>query len=359
MKHTARAFVKSRPQPVTLFCEVLQGLKPFAQKELLTRFGKRITLFPQDDPEMIFLEYSGDLREMLHLRSVVAVYLLCYFPIPRPRALLGQQHYQALLQSIDTVRKLYPPQMLSGFRISASGENSAIFTMLREKISADIRLPYDPENGDLLLRVLPSRLYGQGWEVLTRLSPRPLSTRPWRVYNMQGALNATIATAMLELTQPRPQDRFLNMMCGSATLLIERLSSAPAALTVGCDINTDVLTGARENIKASKLTRPMLLLAADATRLPFLEESFDVICADLPWGHLVGSHEQNSVLYPGVFAEAARLARPGSRLALLTHEIQLFEQVLQDFSNVWALQEVVKVFQGGLHPRIYLFQRCR
>src|SRR6266566_3742806 len=80
------------------------------------------------------------------------------------------------------------------------------------------------------------------------------------------------------------------------------------------------------------------------------------ICADLPWGQLVGSHQHNAALYPRVLAEAARVATPRARLVLLTHEIKLFESILQDCTE-WTLQDVVKIYQGGLHPRIYLFQR--
>src|SRR6266699_7054169 len=48
---------------------------------------------------------------------------------------------------------------------------------------------------------------------------------------------------------------------------------------------------------------------------------------------------------------------PRAHLVLLTHEITLFENVLQDCTE-WTLKDVVKLFQGGLHPRIYLFQRA-
>ncbi len=95
----------------------------------------------------------------------------------------------------------------------------------------------------------------------------------------------------------------------------------------------------------------------DATALQFPANTFNAICADLPWGQLVGSHQHNADLYPQVLAEAARVATPRAHLVLLTHEIKLFESVLQDCTE-WTLKDVVKIFQGGLHPRIYLFQRA-
>ena len=210
----------------------------------------------------------------------------------------------------------------------------------------------------MLLRIRPSSLEASGWELLTRISPRPLSVRPWRVHNMDGALNATIAAVMIEMTSPRPNDRFFNLMCGSGTLLIERLLRCPARAAIGCDIDAAALASAKENLRASKLSSPVELLEMDATALQFPANTFNAICADLPWGQLVGSHQHNADLYPQVLAEAARVATPRARLVLLTHEIKLFENVLQDCTE-WTLQDVVKIFQGGLHPRIYLFQKAQ
>lgn len=332
MKRHIRGQVSKAPSSTsyTLCCEVVDGLKPYARKELLTWFGKRISFLTTDDTESIFLSYEGDLRALHSLRTIVAVYLVEHFPIARPRALPGHEHYQRLLKSIAFVRSLHAHDAFSGFRISAAGEHSPVFMTLRQQLSNDLHLPNEQETGDLLLRIRPSSLSQDGWEVLVRLSPRPLSVRPWRIYNMKGALNATIAAAMIDMTQPQAEDRFLNIMCGSGTLLIERLHQGPAAIVAGCDINKDVLKGAQENVQASKFPRPILLMATDAQHLPFLSNSFDVICTDLPWGQLVGTHEQNRELYPAMFVEAARVATPQACFIVLTHEISLFEHVLQE-----------------------------
>lgn len=82
------------------------------------------------------------------------------------------------------------------------------------------------------------------------------------------------------------------------------------------------------------------------------------LCADVPWGQLTGSHQVNKTLYPQLLSEAARLAAPRARFILLTHEITLFEEVLKQFSDRWKVQEAIKIFQGGLHPRIYMLQRA-
>jgi len=344
---------------VIICCEVLQGIKPFALQEIQKSLGQHASLLSQqqDDPEVLFLRYAGDQHVLLRLRTIVAAYLVAYFPIARPRALLGHQNYQHLLEQIRSVQALHPARTFSGFRISAAGEDSTVFSTLREKLSEDTQLPYDPDDGNLLLRIRPSSLQDDGWEVMVRLSPRPLSTRAWRIHNMKGALNATIAAAMIDMSQPHPSDRFLNMMCGSGTLLIERVVQGSAAVVVGVDTNVEALRGALKNTLVERSGQRILLLNTDATQTPFLEETFDVICADLPWGQLVGSHEQNDALYPQFFDEVTRIATLSARLVILTHEVTLFEHVLLDYKKYWMLQETIKVFQGGLHPRIYVLQR--
>lgn len=354
MKKQARH--KAQTDQYLLRCDVLSGLKPFACQEIKNRYHSQVVWYPSDDPASIYFRYTGSLHELFSLRTVVAIYLVRQFPIPRPRALLGHQHYQLLLQSIKEVRLLHAPEAFGGLRISAAGENSSVFSQLKTQLSRDTGLPAS-EEGDLLIRVYPISSVSPGWEVLIRLTPRPLSTRHWRVFNMQGALNATVAAAMIELAHPSPDDRLLNLMCGSGTLLVERLQRCPAAIAAGCDTNTEALRGAQLNLERGGVAGCALLFASDATGLPFLPGTFTVLCADVPWGQLTGSHEANKTLYPQLLSEATRLAASNARFILLTHEIALFEAVLKQFSHVWQVQEVVKIFQGGLHPRIYVLQR--
>ncbi len=349
----------SQAHATLLCCDVLPGLKPWACQELMTRFGRRVTLLASDDPESMYLRYSGDLRELFALRVVVAVSLLEIFAVPRPRALLGHQHYQRLLQSIEQVRRLHPARTFAGLRISAAGASSPVFSQLKEQLKSDTGLSPDVEEADLLLRIRPAECAPGGWEVLVRLTPRPLATRAWRVHHMKGAMNATVAAAMVEMTDPQPADRFLNLMCGSGTLLIERLHRCSAAVAVGCDLDNEGLRGAQRNLEQGKIAGKVLLCQADATQLPFLPASFHVLCVDVPWGQLTGSHGANRDLYPRLLAEAARLAVPGAIFVLLTHEITLLESLLPIFASVWELQQVVKILQGGLHPRIYLLRRTQ
>jgi 23S rRNA G2445 N2-methylase RlmL len=95
---------------------------------------------------------------------------------------------------------------------------------------------------------------------------------------------------------------------------------------------------------------------ANARALPFAPQSFDALTCDLPWGDAVGSHAENAALYPAFLKEAARIARPGARLVLLTHEPRLFARLLAEQAD-WRATAEHRVYHGGHHPRLYRLER--
>lgn len=345
----------------TYRCEIdfLAGLGAFVEDELIARFGDRVRLRTGLRPDALAFDYMGALAALLELRSATAVSLVQRFDVPRPKALLGHQHFITLLAMIATARGLWRAGSFTTLRLSAAGDESSVMARLKHELEQGTGLRPDPLEGDLLLRF---RRVPDGWEALVRLSPRPLATRPWRVCNFPGALNATLAHAMAELTRPQPSDRVLNIACGSATLLVERLALAPAQEAIGCDIDSAALDCADANLGAAAghefaHGQPVRLEQWDAGALPLPGASIDVILGDLPFGQLIGSHEGNLQLYPRIFAAAARVAVPGARMALVTHEVRLLEQVADDFRAMWRLDTLLPVRSSGMTPRVYLLLR--
>jgi tRNA (guanine6-N2)-methyltransferase len=321
-------------------------------------------MLPGADEAAIAFRYDGNRERLLDLRTVVAAYLVKSFPVPRPLALLGDQHFRALLGAIAEAQALHPPGTFTTLHLDAAGRDSPVLLRLRRELAEATGLADDPRAGDLQIRLRRALLPAEGrpptgWEALVRLSPRPLSVRPWRVHNLPGAANATIAAAIAEIAGPRPTDRYLNLLCGSGTLLVERLARAPAALAVGVDLDLAALAQATDHLRAAGLEGRGHVAEMDATRLDLPEGAFDSLAADLPWGQLTGTHRGNAALYPAVLAEAHRVAARGARLVLLTHEVTLVERILPDFADRWRLRRTVRILQGGLHPRIYLLDSVR
>ncbi len=353
---------RRRTTPQSYRCEaaVVEGLEHIARAELGRQIGAAITFdritVTTAPVGAISFTYTGGLRALLHLKTAASVFLKQSFAVPRPRALLGDEHLRRLIEQINTVRSIHPPDAFQTLYISAAGSDTTVMNRLKDTLAEQTGLTIGADDGDLMIRLRRTATESDGWEALARLSPKPLATRSWRVCNMEGALNATVARAMALLTRPDPRDVFLNIGCGSGALLIERMDCGPLRRALGCDINPEALTCARKNLDASGYGADVRLHNWDARALPIPDSSINVLCADLPFGHLVGSHKENLALYPAILDESARIAMPRAVFVIITHELRLMEQLIAQ-STAWTMIDTLRVTLSGLHPCIFILQR--
>jgi tRNA (guanine6-N2)-methyltransferase len=331
---------------------VPEGLEAIARDELRS-LGRDARLLPDSPPGVLRISYTGDLRRLLQLRSVTSAAIVQRFAVPRPKALLGDAQFRAMLALITKVMRLHPAGAFQSLYLSAAGADSTVLSRLKQDLALALALEVGREDGDLLLRL---RRSADSWELLVRLGPRPLATRTWRVCNLEGALNGPVAHAMALLSAPAAHDVVLNIACGSGTLLIERLLLGPVRRAIGCDTSPAALACAQANVAAAGLNERCELTDWDARSLPLPAASVSVILADLPFGHLVGSHAENLALYPALLAEAARVARPGARCVLISHELRLLDNLLAE-RNDWQIVQRLRVDVGGLKPQIVVLQR--
>lgn len=333
--------------------EVADGLQDIAHDELIEKLRPGIKdVYIEDDG--ICFTYSGDLADLAQISSATAAYLRLEYAIPRPKALLGHEHFHRLLDAIQVVRTIDRDAVYDSLHISAAGSGSSVMKRIKSELSQHTGLAVDNEAGDLLIRIRRTRKH---WDVMIRLTPRPLATRDWRICDMEGALNGPVAYVMSRLTRQRPDDVVVNPMCGSGTLMIERMQVAPASAIYGLDLNDTALTCAARNIQA--LGQPagfIHLIRADVGNMPFEDGTTNVFLADLPFGQLVGSSKQNEILYPSLLNEAARVATPDAIFVLITHQVRLMESTITNNAD-WHAQHVRKVSLRGLHPRIFVLHK--
>jgi predicted RNA methylase len=303
----------------------------------------------------------GPPADVLGLRTPVAAFLVLRFDVPRPKSLTSGDHLSRIVDAMYTSLRTGSS---STFRFEAAGSDSAVFARLADLLAEATGLRYDEAQGELVLRVrrgVHAHPSGDpGWDVLVRLGSRPLSARRWRVADYPGAVNATIAAAMVRLAEVSPTDRVLNLMCGSGTLLIERLMAGPAAEAVGVDLSPDALTASTENLGAAAHAGDARLLTADCTGPALVEAvgtGWDLLLADPPWGTLHGAHATNAEVHAGMLHAAYDAAAPGARFVVLTHEVKVMERCLRDADALWRIRSTTRVFAKGHHPRIYVLDR--
>lgn len=337
--------------------EVLDGLRPFAIDEVAEVAPDASLLGDSASVDgataiRTVVERSS-LANLLALRCAVAVHLVVTLDVVRPRSMLSPDQLATIASAVEEARALHPRKAFASFRFSAAGAASDEFERLHAAVAASTGLVRDDVDGDALLRFRKSRVLASGWDVLIRLTPRPLSARPWRVFAFPGSLNATVAAAMVRASNPSAGDRFVDPMCGSGTLLVERLAVGRPARVVGADSDAAAVNGVAANLRAARYRGRVERVVSDARRLPHPDGSFDVVCTNLPWGTSVGSHDDNRVLYPAVLRELRRVVTAAGRAVVLTHEVSVFEDAL---GGNWDLVARHRIFQKGHHPRMYVLR---
>jgi ubiquinone/menaquinone biosynthesis C-methylase UbiE len=336
--------------------EVVPGLEPIVHDELRERLGLSVAAHPTGRDGRLSLRWSGEPAALLGLRTVSAVHLVERFDVRWPGALLEPHRLDRMVDLARRAIALHPPASFTTLRISAAGADSPELTRLAAEIADALGLAVTREAPQLQIAIRRS----DAWEALVRLSPRPLSTRPWRVCNLPGALHAAVASAMVRLAGPWSDERYLNVASGSGTLLVERLAQGPAARAVGVDLDSAAIECASANLAAAGADAA--LVRGDVVALPFPTASFDTVVTDLPYGMLMGRPETNRDLYPAVLAEAGRVVVGGGTMVAITASARLLERAI-DASPAWSASRALRLaipFRGGyVKPTVYVLGRLR
>ena len=196
---------------------------------------------------------------------------------------------------------------------------------LRAQHSAAAGAPPD------LLCFLNAADHGLAWTVPLLRGARPAGDGLLR----HKGLHHTVAWGVAALAGIREGDVVADPCVGKGGLLFEAQRHFPAGVYLGLDLSKEQLACAVENNKGlakgagkrqrSARTALGLELArsdAAAGRLPLRAGCVDVVLADLPFGRMWGSEEENAALYPALCVGVARALVPGGagRAVLLTGE---------------------------------------
>jgi len=336
--------------------EVIIGIEDIVITELQAVSGIDSSSIVVIREGFIRFNYKGSLAELNRLQSIIAIYKVHHFYTPRPKAILGHQNFTRLCNLITENIESWQRQTPISFGIGAAGSDSSVFKRIKQEISQATGLPLaEDEKGELFIRFTKAKTQ-TGWEILIRTTPHPLSKRQWRKENVPGALNATVAYAMTTFADIRDKSRIINLCSGTGTLLIEQLlSTTRRPHTYGIDNDISMHNRASINIPPNQISDTISLVLGDATQTPFQDEAFDVLYADLPFGHHIGSHDTNEWLYPAILSESARIATIDGIFIAITHEIQLFEQSVQ--ISDWFISHQRQINLSGLHPKIFVLER--
>lgn len=321
----------------------ITSLKPVVLDEL-KKFNFEII---SEDTDSFFIEFSEKaIQQVKKLRSVARVYLVMQGDTYHPTYI--SNHKSVLAGLIDMVIEYYD---FKTFKISCAGSDSPEVRSIARYIR-DTYILEENDEADLKIHIIK---LDSGWEMGVQITPRPLSVRDYRVVNMSGAMDPTIAYAVNSFCNLDSAHSYLNIFSGSATLLIEAGQCYPNLnKLLGFDNEKKHLSLSIQNIKKAGLIERVQVKEMDIFDKPDLGK-FDAVVSDLPFGMSISKGKNLEKLYETFTKYCEGVLNTTGRLVIYTSEYEIIEPILlrSKFKMVQSLQlKFITNVDAYLRPKI-------
>ena len=359
------------------YAQTMPGVEKIAWLEIRERLPQahfEEYLFAKEQNGIVVFGHDGPLDELLQLRTTEDVFVQAlYVPkLTRSRRdlqLLTQQveKGEAFGRAVNDLMRFLKPSKPPTFRVISRlyGSHPSRRSELTTAVSRALRKRYprwvpvgDGGQVEIWVNVLGSQML-----VGLRISDRTMRHRFQKQVELPASLRPSVAAALVYLTQPQAQDVFIDPMCGSGTLLMERRAFGPTQLLLGGDIIPERARATQQNLlgRSRKPRHGKDFYFPDITQwnalgLPLASCSVDKLATNLPFGKQLASPEEVQRLYPPFFAEMARVLRPNGRAVILSSEFDLVKECVRQ-------QPTLQIITGysiailGKWGRIYIIEK--
>ncbi|MBU2109546.1 methyltransferase domain-containing protein [Patescibacteria group bacterium] len=325
----------------------ITGLKEIALNEISLYTKLRII---KEDADSIYLDFIQDLTEIKNLRSVSQAYIIIENPKYNP---LYISNHKSILSDLIEMVVSKNKEVFKSFKITCAGSDSPEVRSIAKYVGENWGL-IEKEEADLKIHMIK---HDDIWEIGIQITPRPLSVRAYKVRNMSGAMDPTIAYALNSLCGLDQAESYLNIFSGSATLLIEAGQCYPnLKKLIGFDNNKKHISLAIQNIKKAGLIQKIELKEKDIADKPDLGK-FDVITSDLPFGMSISKDEDLDKLYQCFIEYCEQFLNHAGMLAVYTSEHEMLEKIIRRsrFKIIKTLElKFITAVDAYLRPKIFV-----
>ncbi|MCI0619569.1 methyltransferase [Candidatus Wolfebacteria bacterium] len=298
--------------------------------------------------DSFYVDFAGSLSPFKQLRSASRAYLVVRDTRYHPTYI---NNHKSILGALVDVVISEDAKGFKSFKLTCAGSDSPEARGIARYIAETYKLS-EEEDADLKIHIIKQETV---WEVGVQITPRPLSVRAYKVRNMEGAMDPTIAYATNSFCNLENAKTYLNIFSGSGTLLIEAGQCYKnLEKLVGFDNNKKHLSLAVQNIKEAGLTRSVQLFEDDIFGNPDLGK-FDAITSDLPFGMSISKGENLNTLYKCFIEYCEETLISRGRLVVYTNEHKMFKEIISKskFKIVKTLRlEFMTNGNQYLHPKI-------
>lgn len=328
----------------------ITGLRDIVSDEISRYANLRII---KENTDSFYLDFLQDFTTVKHLKSVARAYVIVQNSKYNPSYV--SNHKSILSNLIDIVIKNKNRDTFKTFKISCAGSESNEVRGIAEYIQSMYGF-VKKEDADLKIHIVK---YDEIWEMGIQITPRPLSFRDYKIMNMSGAIDPTIAFAVNSLCGLEKANSYLNIFSGSATLLIEAAQCYPnIERFVGFDNDKKRISLAIQNIKKSGLMKEIQLKEDDIFDKPDLGK-FDVITSDLPFGMAISKDADLNNLYQCFVEYCQEVLNQEGKMVIYTSKHEVIEKIILNsrFKIIETLDlKFITSVNSYLHPKIFV---CR
>lgn len=359
----------NKPTLLTYYAQTMPGVEQIAWLEVRHRFPQAALkeyLFAKERNGILVFDYEGPSEDLLALRTVEDVFLLALSSEIASRSRSALQEvmraietdplFEQAIQVFRKQRRLGPratyrvvTRMEGQYQYRRLDVEQAVLRGLARRLGNVWQLVEEDAALEIWVNVLGGRLLCG-----LRLSDRTMRHRDYQVAHLPASLRPSVAAAMVFLTEPKDHDTFLDPMCGSGTILAERILAGKYQQVLGGDIVERHVEIARQNLDG--LGTNWRVSRWDARKLPLASASVDAVATNPPFGKQIGSRQDIAQLYPAVLAELMRVLKPGGRAVILSSQYELLKDVVRQQRGL----EIVRGYSVavlGEWGRIYLLRK--
>jgi tRNA (guanine6-N2)-methyltransferase len=186
------------------------------------------------------------------------------------------------------------------------------------------------------------------------LLSRNIFRRDWKVESNPAGINPSLANILATLAQVTHTDTVLDPFCGAGTIPIIAATEFGAKKAIGSDLSGKSIDMAIKNASAANISsKRITFFRSGINQVKLQKESIDKLISNLPFGIRVSDHSKNIKAYRSLASRAKVFMKKEGRVVLYTQEKELVWECFK--KEDFELIEHRTIFQGGLHPDIFVF----
>ncbi|MDE0044021.1 MAG: methyltransferase domain-containing protein [Candidatus Poribacteria bacterium] len=314
-----------------------RGLVEITRQEIQRRLPNKGKFeIVAQEPERVLIRYSGDPRDLLSLRSAEQVFLVVK---DLPKMTRSRRSLTALEKSLGRID--FQPCFDICRRVGIRVRKRVTFCVrsrmvgLRNFRRADLQRGVERALMTYGWRLTEEKPALEIWveadetrvTISIKLSSSEMARRNYKRADFAASLRPTVAYCLVQLSDPQPEDIFVDPMCRDGTILIERAHSGRYRCLLGGDISPEAVEAAQTNI--GRKHQPLQLFHWNPWTLPFDRRSVDKIVCSLPSGEKDADESEVAELYWEFLTECERAIKPTGRIVLLTTHRFILDSLLK------------------------------